>query len=430
MRDYNLLLRRGSFEGKWIQNEFISWILWGGAFVLNVISLSSLDHHIEKNGWLIVSPVSLELISAFVVFLYLFYREFMRDEANSFIANYVNLKNAILFYYGLAIVGLLYCFHPDSVVGFQNSGTHYLIELVFFLSLVSFGFINNVQGYSKLFAISALLLYLYSIVLDVVQGGQFTNVIGRAAGFAENPNTGAYSLVILIILSVDWRKYKSIDGILWLMTALGVLATLSRGGIIIFSLAFVSYLGFIFAGLRKNKSKFLLNVAITLIASIFIIQIGSGLMRQSVMFETVTGQNRWDRVMEMFNGNTESITSDSRMELFSSYTELIADSPFFGHGTGYSNSLPNGPHNMYLLIWTDYGLVGLLVLIYGIANLLFFFISQKNRAGFVFMLVFIVEGFFNHNLLTFRPLVVALALLTVSCLKIGSVNGERVQTKS
>ncbi|RKN85659.1 O-antigen ligase family protein [Paenibacillus ginsengarvi] len=417
-------------QSKPLQIDIANWIVWIMACVLFVITLSSLDYDLGKKGPLFISIGSLELVSALGMFLFCLYKEYMKDGAYCFIQMYVHIKDVLLFYFWLAIVGLLYCLHPNSVLGLQNEGTHYLIYLIFLIMLVCTGCIKYIEKSAKWFAIAALLIYLYSVGLDVVQGGQYTNVIGRAAGFAENPNTGGYILVILIILSVNWNEYKVMDGVMWIMTAIGIFATLSRGGIIIFSLAFALYVGFVAVSLGKNRIKFLVKVSITTVAAFFIIYASSSFANISTLYETSTGQTRFERVQEMLNGDSDSIKSDSRVDLISTYINLIAESPFVGHGTGFSGSLPVGPHNLYLLVWTDYGLIGLLVLIYVLIRLLLFFVSKQNRAGIAFVLVFIVEGFFNHNLLTFQPFVTALALLSVSGLKTGSVDNGWFPKKS
>jgi len=64
----------------------------------------------------------------------------------------------------------------------------------------------------------------------------------------------------------------------------------------------------------------------------------------------------------LLRGDTATVTADPRVKLISGYIDLISDRPFLGYGTGFVTSRAwqdDGPHNMYLALWVENGVVGL-----------------------------------------------------------------------
>src|SRR5439155_17883923 len=81
-----------------------------------------------------------------------------------------------------------------------------------------------------------------SIYIDAAYPQTFGKLATRPAGFEENANNAAAIAVFLVIASVDWKRSRARDMLLWLIAGSAVLATLSRGGMIMLAVVFVCYI--------------------------------------------------------------------------------------------------------------------------------------------------------------------------------------------
>ncbi|MDF2713175.1 MAG: hypothetical protein K0R28_100 [Paenibacillus sp.] len=409
-------LKRGVSYAKpqLLRKQLAEYVTIAFAYLLIVMYLSSADYYIEKNDWLPVNPILFDLGAAAMLSGFLIFRELLASRGAALGRLYSGTKDGALFYYVLSIVGLLFCFHPDAIVAVRNNGFLYVLELMFLIMFTTVGLLERLRGLIRAACVTALLVYVASIMLDLMFVGLFSNVEGRAAGFAENPNFGAYSIVLLLLLSVDWRSYNLLDGVLWIVAAGGTFATLSRGGIIIFLFIFAVYLYFVFVrGDVKHRSAKFAKIGLTFIIGGLVVYAGMSFLSGSDMFSTFTGKGRLDSFSNVISGDASSISADSRVSLVHEYMSLAMEAPILGHGTGFTDSLPIGPHNLYLMVWTDYGLAGVVALLAVTVNLLLCFIKQHNRAGIVFIIVFLMECLFHDDILLFKPFTLAIILLTV-----------------
>jgi O-antigen ligase len=79
--------------------------------------------------------------------------------------------------------------------------------------------------------------------------------------------------------------------------------------------------------------------------------------------------------------------------------ELFLKSPTFGHGLG-SHLSPRtrvGPHNQYLIIAVEQGIIGLLLYI----SLLFIIWQMNSDVAKIFIICLCFFSFFDHNILDF-----------------------------
>jgi O-antigen ligase len=361
------------------------------------------------------APIVLALGLPGAILLYVFCKDIVRDQGKGLLSLYAFSKEAVLFYYIISVMGILYCFHPGANVSIVNNGTLQALNLVFLLSFLSFGRIGSLQRYIRFIFIISLLAYFVTVILDVVYVDLFTRVTGRAAGFAVNPNTGAFTLVLLLILSLDWNRLRVADMLLCCITAIGVFVTFSRGGLVICSFTIAAYV--CSAILKVRSGERLKHVVKLLVCSLLVyvsIAAGFALMGGSRFFSVFDGKERLENVLGFVQGQDDAVLQDSRVYLAEQYYQHALKSPIFGYGTGYSDSQPIGPHNLYLLLWSDYGIVGLLVVAYACFRLLSFFFRQKETRGVVFVLIFAIEGFFNDDILMFRPFIISLAFLCIA----------------
>ena len=82
--------------------------------------------------------------------------------------------------------------------------------------------------------------------------------------------------------------------------------------------------------------------------------------------------------------------------------DLAMENPALGAGVGTIHLLPEGPHNMFLAMMVDYGIVGLIVYLFMIGRLVQIAIGGERRASSLILLVvawLVIFGFASHNLL-------------------------------
>ena len=231
--------------------------------------------------------------------------------------------------------------------------------------------------------------------------GQLFNSKARAAGLAVNANLAGFSLVLMAAASLGYEvRTRRIDNWILALSGLGVFATLSRGSVLLYVLLLGYYFYAVLFGARGGLKKGAMIVFSGGVLLVFLALMIPYLIGQTEMFAKQGAQRRLGQIM----GNRGLYNQeDSRVQAASKSLGLIDDSPFFGHGTGYSQSMVVGPHNMYLKQWVDNGLPGLLAYIALLVSSFWLFNRRRFFPGQGFILVAALGGFFSHNVLDLRP---------------------------
>jgi O-antigen ligase len=117
----------------------------------------------------------------------------------------------------------------------------------------------------------------------------------------------------------------------------------------------------------------------------------------SDMFETENAQRR----LATFTGENETVyeTDTARLSLIPQYMALIDRHMLFGYGTGFSRSLPLGPHNSYLDFWVNNGFAGLVLYLWLLLALLSLCWARRFWPGFVFTQIALLAGMFTHDVI-------------------------------
>ena len=82
--------------------------------------------------------------------------------------------------------------------------------------------------------------------------------------------------------------------------------------------------------------------------------------------------------------------------------ELAMENPLFGAGVGTIYEMPEGPHNMFLAMMVEYGMVGLVVYLVVIIRLILIARrADRDLSGTILLFVawLVIFGFASHNLL-------------------------------
>ena len=259
------------------------------------------------------------------------------------------------------------------------------------------------------YAVAAAIVFSSLINLfEVFQIGVFSTVYGRSAGLYGNSNQSGAALVLGLIIAQDvvsprWR------GWLWLCTGAGVLTTFSRA-------AMVGFLGvLILTSLREGRRiRGTATFVIVCFAAIGFVMSPMWSSLQSTMeANNIGGHDAFGRLEAMLGGEEdESITL--REEVASLAWHSFLDHPVLGTGTGSAVSSPFdtlGPHNQYLALAVDHGILGLLA--YPTLILMTVVGGGRNARLITIPFAFfaLLWGFFSHNILEEPYFLVSFAIV-------------------
>jgi O-antigen ligase len=328
--------------------------------------------------------------------------------------------NFILVPFGLVGVLTLVCqLHPDAYWGELQGSALFpfwpFINFFIMLFAASFAAIPSVIRYHRWIFILSLTALTLAILYDYFARGVLSETEGRAAGFAVDPNTSAEILLALTVISVDWKKFTMLDGIIWLIAGIGISPTFSRQGILIYLLALGLYLVFTVRARPQAKTLLQVGVFAVLFAAAFIYMYSS----DTLVFEgnqvgaPVNAKHRLEEFAAIAGGDLSSIVNDQRSALYPRYTNLIAQAPILGHGAGlsYGQGVGQGPHNIYLRQWSEDGVLGVVLLLMFLSASFLHFKRYKHMGGMAFVTLFALLGLFSHTLLDERPFLVMFGFL-------------------
>jgi O-antigen ligase len=250
-----------------------------------------------------------------------------------------------------------------------------------------------------------------SILVDVVYPQTFSALDTRPAGFMKDPNYGAATVIVLAIAAVDWTRGRASDMFLWLIAGTAIVATLSRGGVILLAITFLSYSVVIARlGLQLYAKRLSMLVAgVAIVVSVY-----SMAHFSSTVYSTDNQRTRM--LAALLSGDAVTVAHDTRVQLLSGYIDLISDRPLLGYGTGFVTSRASqddGPHNTYLALWVENGILGLVAYLLLLFMCFSYFRRLGDSRGQTFCISLMIFSFFSHDAIVMRPVVVTLGLLSV-----------------
>ena len=206
-------------------------------------------------------------------------------------------------------------------------------------------------------AIVIILLGAGSIAYEAAGFASYSQISGRPAGFLTQPNEAIIMVCLMLGIVLTLSEAFWLNAAMIAIAAVGVGITLSRSGMLVFTLMVLCYLA---ANLRRHFGKIVIIVAVSVPAAIA----GLAMLMQTASSRNFgTDKNAMDRVSAitgMFSGNTDKMESQERMKDLHDGWEAVIDSPLFGHGTGCASSHWQ-PHNQWVAIWLDIGVGGVIL---------------------------------------------------------------------
>ena len=173
----------------------------------------------------------------------------------------------------------------------------------------------------------------------------------------------AFTLCMYLIIE-NKTKYKNILILFILVYALSIFTEIGRAGQVIFNLSAIFYICY-----YNYSRKYILR---SLAFFIFLFSF------QFVVYKTTTVyKSRFDVVSNIIKSNGgEGDVKDIRYVFIRESLNKIFEKPFLGHGTGsfgtiFKNDIDSGhyfdkhttPHNQYLYVWFELGILGLFLLL-------------------------------------------------------------------
>jgi hypothetical protein len=200
---------------------------------------------------------------------------------------------------------------------------------------------------------------LFNASFSVVGNGSFgyDAHTGRAGGFIGENGVGMYSLPALVVgIWLITRKRWRLAGIaIASLSAAAIVLSLSRTSAIS---GLTGVLFFVVLGARRKRSTLLL-LAIPLLAVYF----GAGYVNSQK--HLWTGRMTNDPASVGYRFSAEGLTNETRIGLWEFYLGEAMTDPILGRGSGYIASQfsvgANIPHNSFLDMLVEYGLIGLLL---------------------------------------------------------------------
>ncbi|CAN5365172.1 hypothetical protein BH09CHL1_BH09CHL1_15160 [soil metagenome] len=317
----------------------------------------------------------------------------------------------------LVLTSLWYYHSQQAENNYQAVQTRYLS--VIFLGLMLFLLADdNDRLLARKMSIVALLIGATLNIYELFNPMTFSRVAGRSTGLFANPNQAGQGLVLAMIVGFGvipskWRPVLLIVGIA------GVLPTFSRSGMLAWGAAVIAL--YLCQGVRIREIRRLLVIPIVIVAFVYSplwSSLEDTLTQRGVLNEDV--RQRLDFVGSG-GEDVQDSSATERQELASLAWERFSMEPILGWGTGayYMPPFWLGPHNTYLAMMVDYGLLGIIVYPSLMVVILIGVNRESAKVAVPIVIALTLYGFFSHNLLEQRMtlLGVAIGAATVDALR-------------
>jgi O-antigen ligase len=217
---------------------------------------------------------------------------------------------------------------------------------------------------------------------------EFLRIDGRAAGLYVNPNTSGQAIALgLAVATAAFPRAFRMP--LLLVGAAGVAATFSRGAGVCLVLVFGSL------ALRRALGTW--TVVLGTLGVFLLLLYGAHYLETNDLLRPDTAARI--RLTQDDSG---------RIDLARQAWEAFLGSPLVGIGLGTTAMWETAPHNIFVALAAEHGILGLLAYpALGVA------LYASNRSALLPALVLLTLGLFSHNQLTDRYSLLAIALVAV-----------------
>ncbi|MCC6314305.1 MAG: O-antigen ligase family protein [Thermomicrobiales bacterium] len=298
----------------------------------------------------------------------------------------------------------------QSPAAWQQIQTRLLSVIFLVLATYIFSEAQAWRAAQRAIVAAALLtaaINLYEVVFPMT----FSEIPGRASGLFANVNQSGSALVLGLILGAGalrpgWRVPYA------LAVGLGILATVSRGALLGWALVLA-----LWAARRGNRKPAIAVVAVAgLAVALLLLTPAWGGVQQTLVERGVLTENVRQR-LDVFGGaELADASALERQHVAKLAWSVFAEHPLAGTGTGAATEgiFELGPHNMYLANMVDHGAIGIFIL----PTLLLAVVWGADPRRLPFVVPFVVFlafwGFFSHNVLEERDILLAVAFVAAA----------------
>jgi len=318
------------------------------------------------------------------------------------------LEPMVIWAYGYLAISFLWFFpSSQSAVAWQQVQTRVLS--VIFLLLLFFLFVDQRAQRAARQAIAVATLISSALNLyELFNPMTFSDIPGRSTGLFANVNQSGAAIVLGLILGqgVVPPRYR---GVYVIATGVGLMPTFSRSAIL--GWVAVCFVTWLLSGIRP--SGLLKFGTVSIVAALFLLTPWWGSLQTELARRGVLTENVLDRLAFFEGGGAEDASAEERVVVAQLAWQTFADHPVTGTGTGATteNDFVVGPHNIYLAMMAEHGISGLFI----VPALLLATLWGANRdtaaVTIPFALFIIFWGFFSHNVLEERYILLSFALV-------------------
>ena len=216
-------------------------------------------------------------------------------------------------------------------------------------------------------------------IYDFMFPGFFSVDPGRAAGFYKDPNASGIALVLGCVIGLsamrrDWWKEAFA-----LVVLIGVLVTFSRESVLAWGC--VALVGCLGGRLSLGRLAIAGSVGV---AFLVVFNMGNGFLDQKI------GSNEeWTRLTSHSDDSTTQ-----RLDAAKQTLDAFEEAPLLGNGFGTASYWTEiqGPHNFFLNLLADHGIIGIFLI-----PALLLSIGRKCWDFYAFAVAFLVFCAFSHN---------------------------------
>jgi O-antigen ligase len=251
--------------------------------------------------------------------------------------------------------------------------------------------------------------------VSVISGAEVLRVAGggpihpEAAAFGVNPITiGQFSAlgILLAIFLIKRGIARSLHVVTLLICAAGLAVTNARGPLLALGVALLTmYVQQLFS--KEKKRDFRLRPLIPLVV---------------IMTAILVMNATWSQLYQWFRVSDQAGNVSGRTDAWSAAVRSIIDSPFLGQGaekynmgqTGAASGLPTFPHDVFLEIWSEYGLIPFALMAVAIIIVVRTTGAAGRPMALGFIICFSISGSLDTSLGLWVALAVALTLTPTS----------------
>jgi hypothetical protein len=294
----------------------------------------------------------------------------------------------------LLVVPILLMLHSDRFFDRGAYTSRIAVVLIFVVASV----LALRADLDRTLAVAAFVIVALCAALNLyelfIENNLWSTAPGRSAGFYVNPNLSSEALLGygLVFLTARVATLGFVDLILMALVGGGVFTTFSRAGILA-SLVLLTAAALMRVQRQRIPRIVLGSAAILLLAFAF----ASYVVRNVALSEDATV-----RIFSLIDAWGVGDYREHRGLTALASLELAMENPLVGGGVGMISEMPEGPHNMFLAMMVDYGVVGLIVYLgIIIRSILIARRADHNLSGTILFFFgwLVIFSFASHNLL-------------------------------